>query len=369
MTPVSTLLQSFLDALKVFQPAFTEPSYRHLIALVVGWVLTMGRHSVTEALVTTGVASRRHYEAFHRFFSRGTWSPDELGRLLFGWIVRRIAPDAPIRLVVDDTLASKKGAKVFGICSHLDAVRSTKRRKVFSFGHCWVTTAVLVTVPFSRRPWALPLLFRLYRNKKDCTKRNQPYKKKTELAREMVDIVVGWAEGRRIELAADSAYCNNTVTRGLSPTVMLFGSMRPDAVLTAAPQVQEKKAGRPPQRGLLLPKPEALAKDDQYPWQTCIAMLYGQQTTVRHKECVAQWYRACGFRLLRIVIVATPKGAIPIRVFFCMDASLSVRDVTSQKVVAALLPGAIRWGLAQRRGGAECLAAQAYLPPRNRPAR
>lgn len=41
--------------------------------------------------------------------------------------------------------------------------------------------AILVTVPFSRRPWALPILFRLYRNKKECAKKRQQYRKKTEL--------------------------------------------------------------------------------------------------------------------------------------------------------------------------------------------
>lgn len=40
-----------------------------------------------------------------------------------------------------------------------------------------------------------------------------------------------------------------------------------------------------------------------------------------------QWYRACGTRLLRIVIVATDTGTIPWRVFFCTDASLSVPEI------------------------------------------
>ena len=49
--------------------------------------------------------------------------------------------------------------------------------------------------------------------------------------------------------------------------------------------------------------------------------------TVRYKTLQAQWYRACGTRWLRIVIVATAQGAIPWRVFFCTDASVSVPEV------------------------------------------
>jgi len=192
------LLGSLLEFLEIYRPAFTAPSFANLIVIFAGWVLSTGTHAVTEALVVTGVSGRRHHEAYHRFFSRGTWSPDELGRLLFGAIVRMLAASAPLRIAVDDTLAPKKGAHVFGIGCHLDAVRSTKRFQVFCFGHCWVVLAVLVPVPFSSRAWALPVLFRLYRNKKECAKKGHPYRKKTELARELVDRFVNWVGDRRI---------------------------------------------------------------------------------------------------------------------------------------------------------------------------
>jgi hypothetical protein len=322
------LLRSFLAALDVLRPVVTQPSFAHLVTLTVGWVLTPGKHAVTEALISTDVARRRHHEAYHRFFSRGTWSPDEMGRSLFMWLLQRMAPDAPIHLAVDDTLAPKKGPQVFGIGTHLDAVRSTRLCKVFCFGHCWVMLAVLVTVPFSRRPWALPILFRLYRNKKECAKKRHPYRKKTELARDLLDVFLGWVGGRRVELAADSAYCNDTVTRGLPKSVVLFGAMRPDAVLTALPESRPShQVGRHRKRGHVLPKPEVLAQDDAHPWKSCEANLYGRKTRVRYKELCAQWYRACGVGLLRIVIVKVQTGKIGFRVFFGTDAALSVRDI------------------------------------------
>ena len=54
-----------------------------------------------------------------------------------------------IRPVLDDTLAPKKGPHVFGLGCHIDAVRSTRRHKIFTFGHVWVTLAILLPVPFS----------------------------------------------------------------------------------------------------------------------------------------------------------------------------------------------------------------------------
>lgn len=326
---VRELLATLLDFLEVIRPAFTRPGFDNMLVLFVGWVLTSGPHAVTQALVATSVAGRRHHEAFHRFFSRGTWEPDEIGRRLFLWMLERVPEEAPIKLVIDDTLAPKKGAKVFGIGSHLDAVRSTKMCRVFCFGHCWVALAVLVRVPFSKRPWALPILFRLYRNLKECEKKGHVYRKKTELAREMLDVVLNWTQGgRRIECTADSAYCNDTVLRKLHSSLVFIGAMRPDAVLTEPPlQGKTGKAGRPRLRGKCLPKPNALANDERLPWKTCTAYLYGKTQNVRYKECFGQWYRACGLRLLRIVVVRVETGKIGLRVFFSTDPALTVRQI------------------------------------------
>ncbi len=321
------VLARLLDVLGSFRLPLTRPGFANFLVIAVGWIQSYGVHAVTEALVVTGVAGKRHHEAFHRFFSRGTWDPDAMGRWLFERLERWTGTDS-LRVAIDDTLAPKKGAHVFGIGSHLDAVRSTKSQLIFCFGHCWVTLAVLVTVPFSNRIWALPVLFRLYRNKKECQKHGATYRKKTELAREMIDVLAEWTR-RRIDVAADSAYCNSTVTRGLPRRVHLFGSMRPDAVLTALPTSTRSGArgGRPSKRGKLLAKPEAIAADESRPWQTCEVFVYGRKQTIRYKTLCAQWYRACGTRLLRIVIVATDRGAVPIRVFFSTDASLDVTSI------------------------------------------
>lgn len=319
-----------------FRMSLTRPGFVNLVVVLTGWTLTHGLHAVTEALVATDVARRRHWESFHRFFSRGAWEPDQLGC----WLFRRLADhlDATIRVVLDDTIAPKKGPAVFGIGTHLDAVRSTKKHRVFQFGHCWVVLAVLVRVPFSRRTWALPVLFRLYRNVKDCERRGAAYKKKTELGREMLDLLVSWVDARRIEVCADSAYCNDTVTRGLPDNVVLFGAMRPDAVLTEAPTpIVRAKVGRPAKRGKTLRKPEMLARDGRTAWLTTSATLYGRATSVRYKSMVGQWYRATGTRLLRIVVVECTTGRLPIRVFFSTDAGLAPATILESY--------ASRWGI------------------------
>jgi hypothetical protein len=207
-------------------------------------------------------------------------------------------------------------------------VRSTKAFRVFAFGHVWVVLAIVVSVPFSRRPWALPVLFRLYRNKKECAKNDGHYRKKTELAREMVKILASWAPDRRIEVAADSAYCNATVLKDLPKHVVVFGDMRPDAVLTAEPPKRGKHCrGRRPVRGRVLPKPCVLAADQRRPWLKCEVKLYGTSRTLHFKTLDAQWYRACGAQLVRIVVVRVDTGKDKLRVFFCTETGPAPHEI------------------------------------------
>lgn len=321
-------LATMLGTLEVVQPAFTRPGLRNAWVVFAGWTLTMGVHAVTQALVATDVARRVHHERFHRFFSRGSWKPDTVGRLLFDHIVALLCPQGRIVIALDDTLAPKKGPEVFGIGSHLDAVRSTKSFRVFCFGHVWVVVAVVVNVPFSPRKWALPVLFRLYRNKSECKRAGHPYRKKTELGRDMVELIVQWSAQRSIDVVADSAYCNDTLTRALDERVTVLGAIRPDAVLTAAPTAAERKAtGRHRKRGKLLPKPHKLYDSLRCPWQSAKLALYGRPTVVYYKTIQAQWYRGAGTRVGRVVVVHVPDGAITMRAFFCSDCERSATDV------------------------------------------
>ncbi len=303
--------------LEVVRPAFSPASFSLLVLLFQGWVLTGGRHAITECLLAAGVAGRRDHTAFYRFFSRGTWDPDVVARLILKALLARLAPEARVDLVIDDTLARHKGPHIFGLGCHLDAVRSSRKTKVFAFGHVWVVLALVVPVPFARRGFALPILFRLYRSEKQCLASGAVFRKKTELAREMLDLVVGWLappEGvaaRRVLLAIDSGYANATVLRDLPLSVEVLGAMRPDAALALA-------------KGVATLSPQSLAADATVPWARVTATLYGREQTVEYKTVQAPWARVCGALSLRIVVVRCAVGDLPLRVFFGTDAAREV---------------------------------------------
>ena len=133
--PVPIVVRLLLVWEDIFANMLTEPSFANLVVVLTGWVLTDAPvHTITEALLATGVAGRRHHERHHRLFSRGSWDPDRVGYWLVQRILKLAGPGA-VRVVIDDTVAPKKGPHVFGLGTHVDAVRSTKRYRVFVFGH------------------------------------------------------------------------------------------------------------------------------------------------------------------------------------------------------------------------------------------
>ncbi len=94
----------------------TAPGFDSFVVIDAGWVLTQGTHAVTEALVATGIATRRHHETFHRFFSRGSMEPRRI-RLLAG---------APVVVVILPLLAcGSGGASIVGDAGGPDGVASS----------------------------------------------------------------------------------------------------------------------------------------------------------------------------------------------------------------------------------------------------
>jgi len=187
----STYLPSSVQSILFsFRPCFSAPSFANFLALVCGWILCPGPHTISRVIVAA-CAQRlaiKGHSAYYRFLSRARWSVDEVGHVLFGLLM----PFLPQRIeaAVDDTLCHRTGPHVFGAGMHHDAATSTYggaggQRASFSFGHNWVVLSLWVPLPWNReRGMAIPVLFRLYRPKKRCPKSR--YRKRTELASEML---------------------------------------------------------------------------------------------------------------------------------------------------------------------------------------
>ncbi|MFQ5515868.1 MAG: transposase [Myxococcota bacterium] len=326
-------IPSALSALLAsFRECFSRPGFDNFAVLVTGWILCAGRHTISRVLQAAGeIAREKHHSTYYRFLSRGAWAADELGGVLFRLLLRWLPQE--IELQVDDTLCEKSGPHFFGAGMHHDARRSTYgrgtaagRRACLAFGHNWVVLSVWVAGPWSRRRgWAVPLLFRLYRGKKRCPK--TLYRKRTELAAEMVERIASWLPAdRRLHLTGDREYACKTLVRVLPEGVVFTGPMALDAALYALPHAYRGR-GRPPRKGVRLPSPQRRATDRKAPWRAIVVTLYGKPVSLRVQTWTCLWYTVAGTRRVKVVLTQDPKGQARTQAYFCTDPQRSVTRI------------------------------------------
>ena len=108
----STMEASILQ----FASCFTQPSFQTSGVIVTGWLLAYGRRVVTRILRAGDGLEVKSFSCYHRFFSQARCSPDEtcperrrIGRVMLGWVLKFIPPNAPIVVAVADTLNRKTG--------------------------------------------------------------------------------------------------------------------------------------------------------------------------------------------------------------------------------------------------------------------
>jgi hypothetical protein len=136
------IVASFAVLLQVLAPCFTAPSFTSFTTLMCGWVLNPRRHTVTQTIRAAGAVGAKHISSYHRFFSRGRWSPDTVGLTLARVVVSALVPEGTLRLIVDDTLGRHTGKKIAAASMHRDPLLSTARRVFFHWGHVWVVVAI-----------------------------------------------------------------------------------------------------------------------------------------------------------------------------------------------------------------------------------
>jgi hypothetical protein len=90
-----------------------ERVYRRAVALVLGELFALGRHTVTQLLRTLG-ATGQDWSAWYRLFSRTRFDEECLGRHLFKETLVHVAGSAPYVVTVDGVRIPRSGTHVAG---------------------------------------------------------------------------------------------------------------------------------------------------------------------------------------------------------------------------------------------------------------
>ena len=259
-----------------FAPAFTAPTYRRFVLLLVGAIVTSGRRTVSHVLWTVRTLVGGDASSYHRVFCKAQWSLWPLGKALACAVVALVPPGESVLVAGDDTVAGHSGKKVWGKGCYRDAVRSGRRWTVRKWGHRWVTLAVLIKFPFASRRWALPVLCALYRPQQASQKERRRHKVPSQLAQQLLAALLHWFPQRRFIFLGDGHFSGHELAdfaRRHRQRLTLIGRLRAKASLYAKPPKRRPGApGRTRQTGPKLRCPRE------------------QVVHVKHHQLLVRWY-------------------------------------------------------------------------------
>jgi len=310
-----------------FEPVFSRPTHRRFVLLALAAILTLGGRTISNLLRVLGALAPGHPSSYHRVFSRDRWSLSALARRYVAAVLARFAPRGPILLAGDDTVTEHPGPHVFGKGCHRDPVRSTHAFTAFRWGHKWVVLALLVSVPWATRRWALPLLVVLYRPKSDNQKLGKRHKTPPQLLGQMIRILIRWFPDRSFVVTADGGYATHELAELAAKTsrrLTLVSLFYPDANLVEPPAEYSGK-GRPRVKGRDLPSPAEVVAGVEKRQALEVAWYGGGQRRVETVTGTGRWYKS-GRPLveLRWVFVHDLTGTHRDSYFFTTDATMTV---------------------------------------------
>lgn len=129
------------------------------MTLLMGTLLAHGPRTVCSALRFSGEQSHENWSLYHQVLNHARWSSLAASRCLLPLIVQTLlAQDAPIEIVIDETLERRWGPMINKRGHYRDSALSSRKRAVSSSGLRWMVMAVVVTPGWTKQPWALPFL-------------------------------------------------------------------------------------------------------------------------------------------------------------------------------------------------------------------
>jgi hypothetical protein len=291
-TPSAEIIQ----LVSTFAVAFSAPAFAKAVVLLYGTIMAPGRRTVTAALRAVGLPAAAHFTNYHRLLNRDQWSPWLLSKLLLDLILVLCLPaDAPLLLLIDETLERRRGAQIRYKGWFYDAVRSTAGHVVTALGIRWMCLAVLVPVPWSPRPWALPFMVVPALSRQTAAKLDKPARTLVDWAWLMLERVRRWQPERTILVVGDGSYAATTLVQRcqrLQRPVQLVSRLRLDAQLYDPPPPQVKsKRGPKPQKGARQPSlAERLAAATTV-WRPLTVSWYGAQARpIEYATGTALWH-------------------------------------------------------------------------------
>ena len=103
---------AIITVLTPFRPAFTRPTYHKVLVLLVGTLLTRGRHTVAAALRQMNLHHKADWAKYHHVLNRSNWSALQVSRILLKLLVTTfVSAGGTADIVIDETLERRWGRR------------------------------------------------------------------------------------------------------------------------------------------------------------------------------------------------------------------------------------------------------------------
>src|SRR5437764_13965553 len=96
-----------------FNSLFSKKVFEHVKVLLMGALLTIGRHTVCAALRFSGLTTEARFHKYHRVLSLVKWSALQGAKLLLCLLIQCFtASQEPLVFGIDETIERRRGAKI-----------------------------------------------------------------------------------------------------------------------------------------------------------------------------------------------------------------------------------------------------------------
>jgi len=298
--------------------AFTRPTLPRFLLLMCALIVTMGRRTVSHALVLIQPLLHGHWSNYHRIYSAARYSMWELASALTRQVIGLLPQGVVIELVADDTVDGKDGDHVWAKGIHRDSTRSSRKVDQVKFGHKWLVLCVLVRLSGIDRPWALPVLCGMCISPKVAGQIGARQKTASDLTRQLLIVLMRQFPDRKFILLGDYQVITHKTAMFAArhrERVTVIGRLRGDANLYGPPSASQRRrrvrGGGYCTKGSKRPSPAQRIKQLR-PRSEEVAWYGGGRRKIAHVSETALWFskQNCGVAPIRwVCVMGSKRGA------------------------------------------------------------
>lgn len=309
-----------ISILAPFSQLFSAPTWKKAQFLCVGAILCQGARRISSILHVMGIADHKRFERYHRFLNRDQWNSLLGAKILLGLLISLVPKHHSLIIVFDETIERRKGKNIKAKGCYRDAVRSTQKHVVTCFGLKWLPFCLIVKLPWSKRPWALPFLTFLQYSKDCDEKRGHRHRTTTDYVKIGAKFLQGWLSNRSWVGLGDGGFGTVEMAHAcLTYGGHLISRLRIDARLYSSPEARPAgKRGRQAIKGKRIETFKAMLQNDSLIWQKGDVLWYGGATkAIEYLSGCDLMYKVGRKTVpIRWVLVKDPEGKLlPVPLF------------------------------------------------------